>query len=62
MIQFFLKNEAAINFVCFTGFLTIMLMPRMFNKTISGLLDILFLIAFSMCFLSVLINGFSKGF
>ena len=62
MIQFFLKNEAAINLLCFSTFIITLLVPRVFNKIISNILDALFLFAFSMCFLSVLLNGINKGF
>jgi hypothetical protein len=62
MIKFFLDNEAAINFVCFSVFLGSLLVPNVFNKTIQGFLGLVFSIAFSICFLSVLLNGIYKGF
>lgn len=62
MIQFFLKNEAIINLICFGTFLTTLLVPNIFHKAVGKVLDMLFLIAFSTCFLNVLLNGINKGF
>lgn len=62
MIDFFLKNEAVINLVCFSVFLITMLVPDVFNKYVSKLMGLLFIVAFSTCFLSVLLNGMVKGF
>jgi len=62
MIKFFLNNEALINFICFGTFLVTMLLPEMFTKTIQRINGIIFVIAFSTCFLSVIINGLHKGF
>ena len=62
MIDFFLDNEAAINLICFSTFLVTMLIPDVFNKALTRLNGFLFILAFSICFLSVLINGMVKGF